>query len=355
MRHMLMDDSLTSAEQNQVLHLAAQMREDRSLRRPFEGPKTVALLFDLPSTRTRVSFATGVAELGGHSLVIDTGASQLGRGEPIADTARILSRMNHMIVWRTSGHERLVEMAEHASVPVINALTDAGHPCQILADFATIAQRRDGLEESGPALAGRTLAYCGDGANNMAASYLIGGALAGMHVRVAAPAGWAPSAETVQRASAIAAETGGSVTVTEDPREACLGAQVIATDTWVSMGTEKDERIERALRPYEVTEELMALGDDALFLHCLPAYRGMEVAASIIDGPASAVWDEAENRLHAQKALMTFLADAASSSTGQATTGEAATGEATTGPADTRAPGDSAHPSAPTATMEAAR
>ncbi|WP_242894261.1 ornithine carbamoyltransferase [Actinomadura litoris] len=298
-RHFLRDDDLAPAEQAEVLDLAARAKADRFALRPLEGPRTVAVLFDKPSTRTRISFATGVAELGGHALVMDAGSSQLGRGEPIADTARVLERQVSAIVWRTSGQERIEEMAAGTTVPVVNALTDAFHPCQILADLQTV-------QEAKGSLAGATLAYFGDGANNMAHSYLLGCATAGMHVRIGAPASLPPDAGIVARATEIAAATGGSVTVTDDAKRAAAGADVLATDTWVSMGQEgKDTSL---YDPYTVDEELLSLADPtAIVLHCLPAYRGKEIAASVLDGPRSRVWDEAENRLHAQKALLAWL------------------------------------------------
>jgi len=298
-RHFLRDDDLTPAEQAEVLDLAAAMKRDRFAHRPLEGPRTVAVLFDKHSTRTRISFAVGIAELGGHALVMDAGTSQLGRGETIADTARVLERQVAAIVWRTSGQERVEEMAAFSSVPVVNALTDQFHPCQILADLQTIREAKGGL-------AGVTLAYLGDGANNMAHSYLLGGATAGMHVRIAAPAGYAPDPAVVARAEEIAAGPGGSVQVTTDPKAAADGADVLATDTWVSMG--QDAKDLAVFEPYRVDEEKVALaGPQVSVLHCLPAYRGKEISAEVLDGPHSLVWDEAENRLHAQKALLTWL------------------------------------------------
>ncbi|MGC4959243.1 ornithine carbamoyltransferase [Actinomadura citrea] len=302
-RHFLRDDDLSPGEQAEVLDLAAQVKKDRFGRRPLEGPRSVAVLFDKPSTRTRLSFATGIAELGGNPLVVDAGTSQLGRGETIADTARVLERQVSAIVWRTAGQERIEEMAAGTTVPVVNALTDVFHPCQILADLQTVQEEKGGL-------AGVTLAYLGDGANNMAHSYLLGCATAGMHVRVGAPASQPPDPAIVDRAKAIAAATGGSVTVTADAAGAAAGADVLATDTWVSMGEGgKDTAL---YEPYSVTEDLLALADpEAIVLHCLPAYRGKEIHASVLDGPRSRVWDEAENRLHAQKALLVWLLERA--------------------------------------------
>ncbi|MGW4644671.1 ornithine carbamoyltransferase [Sphaerisporangium sp. NPDC004334] len=300
-RHFLRDDDLGPAEQAEVLDLAEAMKKDRYGYRPFEGPKTVAVLFDKHSTRTRVSFAVGIAEMGGNPLIIDAAGSQMGRGEPIGDTARVLSRLVAAIVWRTFGQERVEEMAAASPVPVVNALTDEFHPCQVLADLLTVRERLG-------ALAGRTLAYFGDGANNMAHSYLLGGATAGMHVRIAAPAAYQPHAAVLARAAEIAATTGGSVTVLPDAGAAAAGAHVLTTDTWVSMGQDgKDERV-AALTPYQINSALLDLAaPDAVVLHCLPAYRGLEITAEVLDGPHSAVWDEAENRLHAQKALLQWL------------------------------------------------
>ncbi len=310
-RHFLRDDDLAPAEQKQVLLLAQDLVADRFARRPFAGPRTVAIMFDKSSTRTRVSFATGVAELGGSPLVIEAGSSQLGRGESIADTTRVLTRQVSTIVWRTFGQERIEEMAAHATVPVVNALTDEFHPCQILADLLTIAQHAGGFAEGDAALAGRSLAYLGDGANNMAHSYLLGGATSGMDVRIASPASHRPDPAVLERAEQIAAETGGSVLVTDDPITAVAGVDAVLTDTWISMGQEGESgRDAETFSAYAVTEQLMShAATSVVFLHCLPAYRGKEVDASVIDSARSVVWDEAENRLHAQKALMTWLVE----------------------------------------------
>lgn len=304
-RHFLRDDDLTPTEQREVLELALALRHDRFLRRPLEGPRTVAVIFDKPTLRTQVSFSTGIAELGGYPLAVDGRLAQIGSRESVADVAHVLGRQVTAIVWRTFAQVRLEEMAALAGVPVVNALTDEFHPCQILADLATVADHRGGVD----ALAGLTLAYVGDGSNNMAHSYLLGGATAGLHVRVGTPQGFVPDPAVVARAAQIAAVTGGSVTVTDDPQAAVAGADVVATDTWVSMGQEA-EAAERELPfvPYRLDAALLAhAGDDALVLHCLPAYRGKEITAEVIDGPQSVVWDEAEYRLHAQKALLTFV------------------------------------------------
>ena len=301
-RHFLRDDDLSPAEQAEILDLADAMKKDRFGYRPLAGPRTVAVLFDKPSTRTRISFCVGIAELGGMPLVIDAGSSQLSRGEPVADTARVLTRQVAAIVWRTFGQDRLEEMAGFASVPVINALTDRFHPCQVLADLQTIREARGRL-------AGLTLTFFGDGASNMAHSYLLGGAAAGMHVRIAAPAGYQPDPAVLADAAAIAARTGGSAAVLDDARAAAAGADVLATDVWASMG-EEDQRAERLarLQPFGLNEDILTLAvPEAVVMHCLPAHRGEEISAGVIDGVHSVVWDQAENRLHAQKALLAWL------------------------------------------------
>jgi ornithine carbamoyltransferase len=304
-RHFLRDDDLAPAEQAEVLRLATAMKADRLAFRPLAGPKAVALLFDKPSLRTRVSFTVGVAELGGLPLEIDTTKTHIGRGESIADIARVLTRQVAAITWRTSGQDRIEELASASTVPVINALTDEFHPCQILADLQTVTERLGSP-------AGRTLTYAGDGANNMAHSYLLGGATAGMHVRVAAPRGYQPDPAIVARAQQIAARTGGSAAVLDDPALAAKGADVLATDVWVSMGQDDAPERTAALGPYQVSDELLALAaPGAIVLHCLPAHRGEEITAAVIDGPASVVWDQAENRLHAQKALLAWLLEQA--------------------------------------------
>jgi ornithine carbamoyltransferase len=301
-RHVLRDDDLTPAEQAEVLELAAAMKAEPLAHKPLAGPKAVAVLFDKASTRTRVSFEVGIAQLGGTPLIIDGQASQLGRGETIADTARVLSRYVDAIVWRTGDQPRIAEMAAAASVPVVNALTDQFHPCQVLADLQTIRERFGRT-------AGRTLVYLGDGANNMAHSLLLGGTTAGLSVRICAPAGFQPDPEVLRDAKAVAAETGGDAELVADPQAAVDGADVVVTDTWVSMGQERDG-LDRAapFRSLQVNAALMArAAPGAIALHCLPAHRGDEITDEILDAPDSAVWDEAENRLHAQKALLTWL------------------------------------------------
>ena len=301
-RHFLRDDDLSPAEQAAVLDLAVDLKKDRFAVKPLAGPETVAVIFDKSSTRTRVSFAVGIADLGGVPLIISTANSQLGGKERPTDTARVLERQVAAIVWRTYAQSGLEEMAAGTTVPVVNALSDEFHPCQLLADLLTIREHRGHL-------AGLTVTFVGDGADNMVHSYLLAGATAGMHVRIACPEGYLPNEDVVADADAIAATTGGSITIYTDPIEAVAGADVVVTDTWVSMGKE-EEKAKRLvdLAQYRVDTDLMALAKpDALFLHCLPADRGYEVTAEVIDGPQSVIWDEAENRLHAQKALMVWL------------------------------------------------
>ncbi|AEE45797.1 ornithine carbamoyltransferase [Cellulomonas fimi] len=304
-RHFLRDDDLTPAEQREVLELALAFRDDRYVRRPLAGPRAVAVIFDKPTLRTQVSFTAGIAELGGYPLLVEGSLAQIGVRESVADTARVLGRQVAAVVWRTYAQERLEEMAQFGGVPVVNALTDLFHPCQILADLATVALHRGGVGR----LAGQTLAYVGDGANNMAHSYLLGGATAGLHVRVGSPDGYRPDPRVLADAAAVAERTGGSVTVVGSLAEAVTGADVVATDTWVSMGQEGEatER-ETPFVPFRVDAAALALAaPDALVLHCLPAYRGKEITSDVLDGPQSVVWDEAEFRLHAQKALLTWL------------------------------------------------
>ncbi len=301
-RHFLKDDDLSPSEQAEVISLALELKKAPYSRRPFEGPKTVALIFDKTSTRTRVSFSVGVADLGGVPLVIDSATSQMGAKESVADTARVLERQVAAIVWRTYAQAGLEEMAANSKVPVINSLSDDWHPCQLLADLMTVQEHKGQLK-------GLKLTYVGDAANNMANSYLVAGVTAGMNVAIAAPQNYLPSDEVVARAKEIAHATGGSVTVTTDIAEAASGSDVIATDTWISMGqeAEKAKRIAE-FAGYTVDAQVMSYAKpDAILLHCLPAYRGYEVSAEVIDGPQSVIWDEAENRLHAQKALLVWL------------------------------------------------
>ena len=306
--HFLRDDDLTPAEQASVLDLADEMKKNRFGWRPLDGPRSVAVLFDKPSLRTRVSFTVGIAELGGQPLVMDTATTHLGRGEPLEDVARVLSRQVAAIAWRTSGQLRIETLAAAATVPVINALTDQFHPCQILADLQTIRTHYGSVT-------GRTLTFLGDGSSNMAHSYLLGGATAGMRVRIGSPQAYRPDPAVTAAAEQIAGKTGGAVELYTDPREACEGADVIATDVWASMGQET-ERAERLAvlgsygsgDSYQLDVQKLALAvPGCLVLHCLPAHRGEEISAEVIEGPNSVVWEQAENRLHAQKALLAWL------------------------------------------------
>jgi ornithine carbamoyltransferase len=301
-RHFLRDDDLAPLEQAHVLALAGQLKSARFSRQPLAGPHSVAVLFDKPSLRTRVSFAVGIAELGGHPLVIDRQSTHAGRGEPVQDMTRVLASQVGAIVWRTFGQDQLEAMAAVSTVPVINALTDMFHPCQVLADLLTI-------QEANHQLAGLTLTFLGDGSGNMAHSYLLGGATAGLHVRICAPESFWPDQAVLDAAVSRAAVTGGSVLVSADPADACKGADVLATDVWTSMGQEGQEQGRTAaMADYQLDEAKLALGSPACrVLHCLPAHRGEEITAGVIDGPASLVWTQAENRLHAQKALLCWL------------------------------------------------
>ena len=303
-RHFLRDDDLSPAEQAEVLALAQRLKADRHAAQPFAGPRAVGIIFDKPTLRTQASFTAGVAELGGYPMLVDGGLAQIGTRESIADTALVLGRMVSAIVWRTFGQERIEELAAHAGVPVVNALTDQFHPCQLLADLQTI-------EEHKGTLAGQTVAFLGDAASNMSHSFLLAGATAGLHVRVSGPAGFAPDDDVLAAAQGIARTTSGAASYVVDPVEAVQDVDVVVTDTWVSMGKE-DEAAERnqPFLPYAVDAALLAhAAADAIVMHCLPAYRGKEIAAEVIDGPQSVVWDEAENRLHAQKALLCWLLD----------------------------------------------
>jgi ornithine carbamoyltransferase len=301
-RHFLRDDDLAPAEQAGVLALAAELKQARFARRPLAGPRSVAVVFDKPSLRTRTSFAVGVSELGGYPLVVDQAGTHAGRGETVADMTRVLASQVAAIVWRTFGQDRIEAMAAVSAVPVVNALTDDFHPCQVLADLQTI-------QAACGRLGGLALTFLGDGASNMAHSYLLGGATAGLHVRICAPEGFWPRPDVLAAAAAIAAGTGGSVAVGADPQELCKGVDVLATDVWTSMGQEGQEGgRSTALAPYALDAAKLALaGPSCRVLHCLPAHRGEEIAAEVIDGPASLVWEQAENRLHAQKALLCWL------------------------------------------------
>ena len=305
-RHFLADDDLGPAEQADVLDLAARMKASPFDRKPLAGPRTVATIYDKPTLRTQASFAAGIAELGGNPMIVDGTLAGIGTRESVADVARVLGRQAAAIVWRTYAQAGIEEMAAYAGVPVVNALTDDFHPCQLLADLLTVRERKGSL-------AGLTVAFLGDAACNMGNSWLLAGATAGMHVRVSGPAGYLPSAEMGERAAAIAATTGGSVASEGDPAAAVAGADVVVTDTWVSMGKEEESAARlAALAAYQLDSGLLAkAATDAIVLHCLPAYRGKEITAEVIDGPQSVVWDEAENRRHAQKAILAWLLERA--------------------------------------------
>ncbi len=301
-RHFLRDDDLSPDEQAEVLALAAELKKNPFSHQPLEGPRAVAVIFDKNSTRTRFSFEVGIAQLGGHAVVVDVRSTQLGREETLQDTAKVLSRYVDAIVWRTYGQARLAAMTETATVPIVNALSDQFHPCQVLADLQTVAEHAGSLR-------GLRMSYFGDGANNMAHSLMLGGVTAGIHVTIGAPAGFGPDQSVVAAAKRRAADTGASVTLTADPAAAAAGAEVLVTDTWTSMGREDDglDRV-RPFRPFQLNAELLALASsEAIVLHCLPAHRCHEITDDVIDGPHSGVWDAAENRLHAQKALLVWL------------------------------------------------
>ncbi len=301
-RHFLRDDDLSPAEQQEVLRRARQLKMERFADTALAGPRTVALVFDKPTLRTQTSFSVGVTELGGEAMVVDGNLAQIGKRESVEDVARVLGRQVAAIVWRTFAQADLETMAAYAGVPVVNALTDEFHPCQLLADLQTIQEHKERLE-------GLKLVFVGDAASNMSHSYLLACATAGMHVVVSGPVGYEPAPEVLARAQEIAQQTGGSAAYVVDPGTAAAEADVVATDTWVSMGkeTEAADRV-APFQPYQVSSDLLAVAQpDAIVLHCLPAYRGKEITAEVIDGPQSVVWDEAENRLHAQKALLSWL------------------------------------------------
>jgi ornithine carbamoyltransferase len=299
-RHFLDLSDAGSAAIAAMLNDAVTRKKDRAALpkgtpdpdRPLEG-RTLAMIFEKNSTRTRVSFDMAMRQLGGNTIVMDAGSMQLGRGETVADTARVLSRMVDAIMIRTDDHAKIIEMARHATVPVINGLTDASHPCQIMADMQTVIERRGKL-------AGGKWAWQGDG-NNVLHSIVEAGSLMGFEVVAACPEGYDPDADVI----GAAVNRGGKVRITRDAGEAAAGADIVVTDTWISMGQTHAEAKLAAMMPYQVNEALMAKAKpDATFLHCLPAHRGEEVVDAVIDGPQSAIWDEAENRLHAQKSVL---------------------------------------------------
>jgi ornithine carbamoyltransferase len=311
-RHFLSFADWSTGELSALLDLAERMRRGSYRRRPLAG-KTLAMIFTKSSTRTRVSFEVGTLQLGGHPLFLSSRDVQLGRGEPVADTARVLSRYVDGIMVRMYAHADIVELAKYSTVPVINGLTDWLHPCQVLADLLTVRQNFGRLE-------GVRVAWIGDG-NNVANSWIEAAARFGFSLSVACPAGYEPDAALVKLARKTT-----SVEIVRDPARAAAGAHVLNTDVWTSMGQEVDQqRREKVFRKYQVNDALMKRADrNAIFLHCLPAHRGEEVAASVIDGPRSRVWDQAENRLHVQKAIMATILGSAGASSGR--TGSRETG-----------------------------
>lgn len=295
-RHFLTLNDLSRDELYGLIRRAGELKAMQRAGTVYEPLKNrvMAMVFEKSSTRTRVSFETAMAQFGGHAIFLSPRDTQLGRGEPIEDTARVLSRMVDVVMIRTFAHENIERFAAHSRVPVINALTDRYHPCQVLGDMQTYAELRGDI-------AGKTVAWIGDG-NNMCHTYINAAQVFGFHLRIACPAGYEPSPEVI-------APVAQNVEIVREPRDAARGADLIATDVWSSMGQEAEAQTRlQAFQAYQVTQEVMAAAaPDALFMHCLPAHRGQEVAAEVIDGPQSVVWEEAENRLHAQKALLEFL------------------------------------------------
>ncbi|MDH3354316.1 MAG: ornithine carbamoyltransferase [Chromatiales bacterium] len=295
-RHFLTLKDLSTEELTQLTKRASELREmqhNGELYQPFKG-KVLAMIFEKSSTRTRVSFETGMAQFGGHALFLSSRDTQLGRGEPLPDTAKVISSMADIVMIRTFGHELVETFAENSSVPVINALTDSYHPCQLIADVQTYEQHRGSI-------AGKTVTYVGDG-NNMCHSYINAAVQFGFHLNIACPEGYEPDAEILKSG-------GNSVTLMHDTLQASEDSDLITTDVWASMGQEDEQKKrEIAFANFQVNDKVMSAADkEALFMHCLPAHREEEVSATIIDGKQSVVWDQAENRLHAQKALLEFL------------------------------------------------
>ncbi len=295
-RHFLTLGDLSSAEHRRLIQRACELKRLQRAGEPhaFLENRVLGMIFEKSSTRTRVSFESGMAQFGGHAMFLSPRDTQLGRGEPVEDTARVLSRMVDAVMIRTFDHETVERFASCSRSPVINGLTDRFHPCQLLADMLTFNEHRGEIR-------GRTVAWVGDG-NNMCHSYINAARIFGFHLRIATPAGFEPEAEVV-------AAGGDAVQVGNDPRAAVEGADLVVTDVWASMGQEEEQaQRERAFADFQVDEDLMALADrEALFMHCLPAHRGEEVSAGVLEGEQSVVWEEAENRLHAQKALLEFL------------------------------------------------
>jgi ornithine carbamoyltransferase len=303
-RDLLSIHELTVGEVEEILELAAELKakQKAGIEHKLLAGKTLGMIFEKSSTRTRVSFETGMYQLGGQALFLSNRDLQLGRGEPIKDTARVLSRYLDGIMIRTYGHERVVELAEYADIPVINALTDLLHPCQVLTDLLTIK------EHKGKNLKGLKMAYVGDG-NNMTNSYMYGCAKAGMEFVAATPEDYRPDETVTRQAMEDAKATGASIKLVTDPVEAVKGADIVVTDTWASMGQEEEHDARKKIfAPYQVNSELMAHADKrAIVMHCLPAYRGEEITEEVLEANADVIFDEAENRLHTQKAIMALL------------------------------------------------
>jgi ornithine carbamoyltransferase len=305
--HFLSLREVSAADIKEIIELGFKLKEERRRRvfKPYLAHRQLGMIFEKSSTRTRVSFEVGINELGGNALFLSSRDIQLGRGEPIRDTARVLSRMVDMVLIRTYEQERLEEFARFSSVPVINGLTDLCHPVQLLADLMTMAEFGK-FDFKNPAAT--KVAYVGDGGNNMAHSWIMAAAKLGFELRIATPSKYAPNPKIWEEGLKLAKFSGAKLILTEDPREAVEGADVVTTDTWVSMGQEeeKEERI-ALFKPYQVDSKLMELANNPLFLHCLPAYRGFEVTEEVLEAHADEVFTEAENRLHSQKGLMVWI------------------------------------------------
>jgi ornithine carbamoyltransferase len=302
-KDLLTIQELTTEDINRILERSAWLKKAQktgTAHQPLKG-KSLGMIFEKSSTRTRVSFEVGIYQLGGQALFLSPNDLQMGRGEPVSDTAKTLSRYLDGIMIRTFAQSMVEELAMHATIPVINGLTDLHHPCQALADLFTIQEKRGGLK-------GLTFCYVGDG-NNMAHSLIEACAKVGMHISLACPAGYAPDAGIMREAKQVANQTGSELGMTDDPKKAVKDADIVYTDVWASMGQEKEHDLRvRAFKGYQVDEKLMKLArPDALVMHCLPAHRGEEISAGVIDGPQSVVFDQAENRLHTQKAVMELL------------------------------------------------
>lgn len=298
---------LSDLSSEEILYLLEEAKELKAMQKqgkphPYLAGKVLGMIFEKSSTRTRVSFEVGMLQLGGHAIFLSSNDLQLGRGESISDTAKVLSRYIDCMMIRTFAHSNVEELAEHATVPVINGLTDMHHPAQVMADLLTI------MEHKGK-LSGLKMCYLGDGNNNVAHSLMEGAAKVGMHITIASPSGYLPNGKITEQAIQVGKLTGSKIVVTNDPLEAIKDADVVVTDVWTSMGQEEEtEKRLKAFQAYQVNKELCKHAkSDFIFLHCLPAHRGEEVTAEIIDGPHSVVFDEAENRLHAQKAILKLL------------------------------------------------